>query len=221
MNALYNANIQDATQCLGFASYAFPSVKSSKTGVSVEYVPDLDKQWYVYRIQYGHTMQVADYLIEHGTYAYVAMVWRDVRHDGRKHRILAPLLNLVFVYLTENDARKYVQETPALKYVTFYYDHFKTAAGGGNPPLIIHDRDMERLIRATALHDEHVMTVSPEKCRFLSNDRVRVTDGPFEGVEGRVVRVARQQRVAIEIRGLNTLITTAYIPASFLEKVKK
>jgi transcription antitermination factor NusG len=48
---------------------------------------------------------------------------------------------------------------------------------------------------------------------------VRVTDGPFEGIIGRVVRVARQQRVAVEIRGLNALITTAYIPTAFLEKL--
>ena len=220
MNALHNANIPDPTPCLGLASYAFPSVKSSKTGVSVEYVPAPNKLWYVYRILYGHTMEVADYLIEHGTYAYVAMVWRDVRQDGKKHRILAPLLNLVFAYLTEEQARKYVDDTPQLKYITFYYDHFKIALGGGNPPLVVQGRDMERLVRATSLHDEHVMVVSPEKCKFLSNDEVRVTDGPFEGIIGRVVRVARQQRVAIEIRGLNALITTAYIPTTFLEKIK-
>ena len=219
MNALYNANIPNVSPRLGFASYAFPSVKNSKTGVSVEYVPDPHKKWYVYRIQYGHTIQVADYLIDHGTYAYVAMIWQDVHRDGRKHRILIPLLNLVFAYLTEEQAYQYVQNTPGLKYVTFYYDHFKTALGGGNPPLTVPDRDMERLIRATALHDEHVMVVSPEKCRFLSNELVRVTDGPFEGIVGRVVRVARQQRVAVEIRGLNALITTAYIPTSFLAKV--
>lgn len=219
MNALHNANIQDQTQCLGFTSFAFPSVKSSKTGVSVEYVHDPRKYWYVYRILYGHTRQVADYLIDDGTYAYLAMVWRDIRRDGKKHRVLVPLLNLVFAYLTEEQARKYVQDTPGLKYITFYYDHFKIAIGGGNPPLTVQDRDMERLVRATALHDEHVMAVSPEKCKFLSNDQVRVTDGPFEGIVGRVVRVARQQRVAIEIRGLNALITTAYIPSSFLSKV--
>ena len=166
-------------------------------------------------------MQVADYLIEHGTYAYVAMVWRDVRSEGRKHRILTPLLNLVFAYLTEEQARKYVYDTPQLRYITFYYDHFKIAIGGGNPPLVVQGKDMERLIRATSLHDEHVMAVSPDKCKFLSNDEVRVTDGPFEGIIGRVVRVARQQRVAIEIRGLNALITTAYIPTTFLEKVNK
>ena len=219
MNALYNANIQDPSHRLGFASFAFPSVKSSKTGVSVEYVHDPRKSWYVFRILYGHTVQVADYLIDDGVYAYLAMVWRDVRRDGKKHRILAPLLNLVFAYLTEEQARKYVDGTPGLKYITFYYDHFKVAIGGGNPPLVVQDRDMDRLIRATSLRDEHVMAVAPGKCKFLSNESVRVTDGPFEGIIGRVVRVARQQRVAVEIRGLNALITTAYIPTAFLEKL--
>ena len=36
MNALDNANIKDEN-CSGFASFAFPEAKSSKTGVSVRY----------------------------------------------------------------------------------------------------------------------------------------------------------------------------------------
>ena len=41
-----------------------------------------------------------------------------------------------------------------------------------------------------------------KKCRFVSEDFVRVTEGPFEGVVGRVARVARQNRVVVYIEGL-------------------
>lgn len=47
---------------------------------------------------------------------------------------------------------------------------------------------------------------------------VRVTEGDFTGVEGRVARVSGQQRVVVEIEGL-CIVTTAYIPSAFIEKI--
>ena len=78
MNALDNANIEKPRS--GLASFAFPEAKSSKTGVSVGYVPSPDRRWYVLRIKYGKAQAVADSLVEQGTYVYLAMVWRDVRN---------------------------------------------------------------------------------------------------------------------------------------------
>ena len=54
-----------------------------------------------------------------------------------------------------------------------------------------------------------------------AEDFVRVTEGPFEGVVGRVARVARQNRVVVYIEGLQAGLTTAYIPPYFLEKVNR
>ena len=47
---------------------------------------------------------------------------------------------------------------------------------------------------------------------------VKVTDGPFKGVEGRVARVSGQQRVVIALTNIG-LISTAYIPTAFLESI--
>jgi transcription antitermination factor NusG len=79
---------------------------------------------------------------------------------------------------------------------------------------------MEPLVRTTALRDEYVMEVDIKTCKFVSDQLVRVTDGPFEGVTGRVARVARQNRVVVYIKGLQSGLTTAYIPPHFLEKVE-
>ena len=42
MNALYNASIKDKNS-IRFTSFALPEAKSSKTGVSVRYIPAEDK----------------------------------------------------------------------------------------------------------------------------------------------------------------------------------
>ena len=221
MNALNNANTQDSLICNGFASFAFPEAKSSRTGVSVRYTPSADKKWFVIRALYGHARQVADLMVESGDYSYLAMVWKDEWRDGKKHRVLKPFMNILFAYVTDEQAEYYVRQSPESKFTTFYYNHFKTDAYGYNPPLTVSSRAMELLIRTTAIRDEHVMEVDVKKIRFVSDDLVRVTCGPFEGVEGRVARIARQNRVVVYIEGLCIGITTAYIPPYYLEKVEK
>ena len=221
MNALYNASIKDQSS-KGLASFAFPEAKSSKTGVSVRYAPAEDKLWYVLRIKYGKSQAVADAIIEEGTYVYMAMVWKDVRNKetGKKQRKLFPFMNLLFVYTTAQEAEKYVKGGKESEYTTYYYNHFHTDQRGQNPPLTVSSQDMIPFVRVTALQDEHVMEVDIKKCRFVSDDIVRVTFGPFEGVTGRVARVARQNRVVVYIKGLQAGLTTAYIPPHFLEKVE-
>lgn len=221
MNALNNANITDEN-CSGLASFAFPEAKSSKTGVSVRYALDNTKQWYVLRIKYGKAQEVADSIVEDGAYVYLAKIWKDVRNKetGKKQRKLFPFMNLLFAYITKEEAERYVKDAAESKYTTYYYDHFTKDGEGKNPPLTVSSKEMIPLVRITALQDEHVMEVDINDCKFASDEIVRVTFGPFEGIQGRVARVARQNRVVVYIKGLKAGLTTAYIPPHYLEKVE-
>ena len=62
------------------------------------------------------------------------------------------------------------------------------------------------------------MKVTPEYCHFKTGDIIKIIDGDFKGVVGRVARVAGQQRVVVEIKGL-CMIATAYIPNAFIKRV--
>ena len=221
MNALYNASIKDKNS-IRFTSFALPETINSKTGVSVKYAPAEDKTWYVLRIKYGQAQAVADAIIEDGIYVYLAKVWKDIRNEetGKKQRKLLPFMNILFAYVTEQEAEKYVKHSDVSKYATYYYNHFVTDANGYNPPLTVNTSDMTSFVKATALLDEHVMEVDMATCHFLSDEMVRVTAGPFEGIIGRVARVARQNRVVVYLKGLESCITTAYIPLYYLEKVE-
>lgn len=217
MKALDNANISTPND--GLTPIVFPKVKNSSTGGSVEYVPAPNRHWYVLRILYGRTLQMADLLIENGHYAYVAMVWIVEYHDGKKYKRKVPFLNLLFAYLTASEAAEYVKNANDYRFITYYYNHFITDDKGHNPPLTITDYDMSQIIRATFIDSEHVMAVNPKNIKFKSDDEVIVVDGPFKGVKGRVARIARQNRVVILIRGLDMCLITAYIPPYCLRKV--
>lgn len=140
---------------------------------------------------------------------------------GKKKRILKPLLpNLFFVYATREAADDLLKKKGDMPQVVKYYrDKTKpTGPDGKHPPMTIPHRAMENFIRATATDSDHVRVVSPERCRYKSGDMVRVTGGEFQGITGRVARIAGQQRVVVEVTGL-CLIATAYIPSRFIESI--
>ncbi len=196
-----------------------PEVKNTKTGVSVEYVPDAEKRWFVFRASYGREDKAAEYLIEHGTYAYVAKRYVRKSVNNRQEKVLESLIpNLLFAYTTPQKAEEYVKGTPELSYLTYYYNHFVRDSDGKNPPLTISCPEMENFILATYTHNEHLMSVTESQCHFKGGETVRVIDGAFKGLVGRVARVAGQSRVVISLSDFG-LISTAYIPNAFIQGV--
>jgi len=203
---------------VSFTPDAFPEAKSSKTGVSVRYVPEPNKKWYVFRVSYGRGDKAADYLVEDGTYVYIAKKLVEKYVAGKRKRYLQPLIpNLLFAYTTDKKAEEYVKDTPAISYLSFYYNHFEQD-GERNPPLTVPEEEMNRFIRATCNMNKHLLFVQPSQCHFMGGEQVRVIEGPFAGVEGRVARVAGQQRVVISLSNIG-LISTAYIPTAFIQKI--
>jgi transcription antitermination factor NusG len=139
--------------------------------------------------------------------------------NGKQKKVLESLIpNLLFVYTTPQKAEEYIKETPALSFLSYYYNHFVRNADGKNPPLTISCPEMENFILATCTHNEHLMSVTESQCHFKGGETVRVIDGAFKGVIGKVARVAGQSRVVISLTDFG-LFSTAYVPKAFLEKV--
>jgi len=204
---------------IGFTPDAFPEAKSSKTGVSVKYVETLDKSWFVFRVSYGREDKASDYLVDDGTYTYIAKKYVERYIRGKKKRYLQTLIpNLLFAYTTQKKAEEYVNNTPELSYLTYYYNHFELNSEQKNPPLIISCKEMERFIKATCNNNKHLLFVNPTQCHFKSGELVKIIEGPFVGVEGKVARISGQQRVVISLSQIG-LISTAYIPTAFLQKI--
>lgn len=203
----------------GFVPDVFPVATNFAAGVSVEYAHDQAKQWYVFRASYSREDKASDYLVADGTYTYIAKRYTNKIIGGRRRRVLENLIpNLLFAYTTEEKAEEYIRNTPALVYLTYYYNHFEQDEFGKNPPLTISCREMENFIRATSNHSEHLLLVQPSQCHYKSGDLVKVVDGPFCGVEGKVARVSGQQRVVVTLSTVG-LVSTAYIPTAFIERL--
>jgi transcription antitermination factor NusG len=198
-----------------------PEAVSALTGVSVEYVPAPDKRWYVFRASYGREDKAFDYIVADGTFAYIAKRYTRKFVNGKQKKVPEALIpNLFFVYTTADKAEKYVKNTPALSFLTYYYNHFDQDGSGKNPPLTVPCKEMENFIIATCNQSEHLKFVTESQCHFKSGETVMVIDGMFKGVEGRVARVSGQQRVVISLTDVG-LISTAYIPTAFIRPIDK
>lgn len=222
MNALVNAhtrNDDNLSPCTGLISNVLPEAQRSQTGVSSDYVHKKEYHWFVLRMTYNRTQKACDIIANADVQSYMPMHYIIKKEIGKKKRILQPLLpNLFFVYTTREIANSIVkkkdEDTPILKY---YLDKTKPKeTNGKHPPLTIPFDAMTNFIKATSTESDHVRIVSNEQCHYKSGDIVKVIDGEFKGVTGRVARIAGQQRVVVEIAGL-CMVATAYIPSAFLE----
>ena len=222
MNALVNAhtrNDDNLSPCTGIISNVLPEAQRSQTGVSSDYVHKKEYHWFVLRVTYNRTQKACDIIANADVQSYMPMHYIIKKEIGKKKRILQPLLpNLFFVYTTREIANSIVkkkdEDTPILKY---YLDKTRPKeTNGKHPPLTIPFDAMTNFIKATSTESDHVRIVSNEQCHYKSGDIVKVIDGEFKGVTGRVARIAGQQRVVVEIAGL-CMVATAYMPSAFLE----
>ena len=199
---------------------AIPEAVKYLNGVSVDYAHDPEKQWFVFRASYGREDKASDFLLADGTFTYIAKRDSFKYVNGKRRRVTEKLIpNLLFAYTTKAKAEEYIKRTPELAYLSYYYNHFEQNEEQKNPPLTVSTKEMDNFILATISRNEHLLFVAPEKCHYKSGDMVVVTDGVFKGVEGKVARVAGQQRVIVTLSKIG-MISTAYIPTAFIEKVR-
>lgn len=192
--------------------------ENSNTGVSSLYVPIENYQWFVLRATYNRVEKDIDTLKKSVAYVYIPKHHVIQNKNGKKKRVLEPLLpNLVFVYSTQSHLEELFRKENDLNHLRFYRDKTKVVSQHDekHPPVVVPYYEMLNFIRLTSVESEHIKLVEPENCHYKNGDKVLIVDGDFTGVEGRVARVAGQQRVVIEMKGV-CIVATAYIPSAFL-----
>ena len=199
------------------------AAENSQTGVSSDYAQEEKEQWFVLRATYGRTEKALGALQTANVETYLPMHYVIKEIDGKRKFVHEPLLpNIIFARMTRQKTHDFVKE-PAItaKWLKYYTDKTKPIEKetGKNPPVTIPDNEMLNFIKLTSLNSEHIMVLPPERCHFKSGDLVRVIDGAFTGVVGRVGRAAGQQRVIVVLEGVCN-VATAYIPNNFIQIIK-
>ena len=175
--------------------------------------------WYALRVTYGREKKVYDYLVGKNVEAFYPTITTVKLVDGkRKLTEESRLPNIFFARGTEDEIKSFVYDNVNLPHLRFYYRHLHEGARITKHPLIVPDNQIESLKIICASETEDIILVPSDVEKFKAGQTVRVIEGAFAGVIGKVARYHGQQRVAIVIEGLLT-IASAYVPSAFLEYI--
>ena len=219
--------------CAGLTSNVLPeaqstiSAESSQTGVSTKNAllatkPKAQREadiphWYALRTTYGREKKAYDYLTAKGITAFYPTTNVVKLIKGKRKNVTESRLpNIFFAYGTEEQLKEYVYDNVNLPFLRFYYRHIHEGNRIIKTPLIVPDNQMDSLKIICAADADNTFVSLVKVPKFEKGQLVKVIDGVFKGVVGRVARWQGQQRVGVIVDDLVTVIT-AYVPSGFLQ----
>ena len=222
--------------CAGLTSNALPEAQStvfaesSQTGVSTRYALLITKtkqtqkeeipHWYALRCTYGREKTAYDYMVAKGITAFYPTTSVVKLIKGKRQTVTESRLpNIFFAYGTEKEIKTYVYDNVNLPFLRFYYRHVHVGRRIEKITMIVPNYQMDSLKIICAADTENSIVSLVEVPKFEKGQLVKVTEGAFKGVIGRVARWQGQQRVGVVVDDLVTVVT-AYIPSAFIELIK-
>lgn len=171
------------------------------------------EEWFALRVTYSRELKVRAQLESLGIESYVPMHFRLTTRNGQQRKVWTPLIhNLIFVRSSSARLRELKMQTDLpIRYI------MDRASGS---PAVIPEWQMRDFMAVVATCDEHVEIVPPQSVDLNRGDRVRVTEGPFAGIEGHYIRHKGHSKVAVAIRDIATALT-AYVPTKYIEKIDR
>lgn len=167
--------------------------------------------WYAIRVTYGREMKFQVLLNEAGFETFIPMTVKKIDRNGRKEIINAPAVsNLCFVRGEQQDLYEYFRSFGEACPARFIWDR------ATREPIIVPTKAMEDFITVSCAMLDDAIYLTEISSKLREGNLVRVLEGPFAGVEGRVVRIRRSRRILVELPGMLAVAAT-FIPSDNLE----
>ena len=123
---------------------------------------------------------------------------------------------LLFVYGTYDNIHNIIKNTTTqFVHQSEVSQHLPLTAP--DTPITVPEEDMDNLIRLVNVGMPQSYSVTEKEIHYRPGGLVRVTDGPFKDIVGRVARIHTQTRVVVSIPGVFSYATT-YIPKNLMEE---
>ena len=172
--------------------------------------------WYALRVSYSRELKVQDRLNELGVKTFVPMMWRrcpvkpGMTTGNPSGRLVPAVGNLCCAYSTRAELEDFIRGYGETSPVHFYWD--STA----NKPLTVPEKAMNDFIAVSSTLDEDLIYITEITSKLREGQTVKVKEGSFKGIEGKVVRIRKSRRILVELPGMLAVATT-YIQPEYLE----
>lgn len=170
--------------------------------------------WFAIRVSYGRVLKFSAQLQELGVEHFVPMCTKKVVKNGKTVVMTVPAVsNLCFIRTTKAYLNDLFQGMGEDRHVHFMWDK------STRNPITVSDKAMADFIQVCQVMNDDTLYLKDITSKLHEGQRVRVTDGPFKGVEGTILRIKRSRRVVVELPGL-LAVATNYIDPRSLEVVE-
>lgn len=164
--------------------------------------------WYALRITYSRELVLKEFLDRNNIENFIPMRYEYVMRKEQRIRKLVPAIhNLIFIHSTRKKIDE-IKEANAILLPLRYIMDRET-----KQPIVIPEYQMRHFIAVAGSYDQQVIYLPPTEYSMQKGDRVRITGGIFEGVEGVFVRVKGDRRVVVSIQGIMAVATTFIHPS--------
>lgn len=184
---------------------------------------DAMEQWYVFAVSYRKEIETRNELTARGFRAYIPMRYCLHSVGGKKTRQLQPAIaGLVFVRGKRKDLLDF-RNTSKLRNYLFLKSHLMS--DGTLKYIWIRDDDMSNFQRLNDVEGAQLTYYRPEELHVAKGSKVRIMDGPFEGITGIVQKLPGKHGRYLIVSLPDVAIATVSIKPLYVEplnaKVKK
>lgn len=191
--------------------------------ISANYSPPPDYEWFFMFTGYRKNTLAHERLQKEGIFSYIPYeTLRGISSDGKKTLTRKPIFSsYIFVFAPLDLIKLYTntsQSEYSFPYLHFVYNRTLKNEYGLNVRMTISHKAMVNFMRLAEFNTYKVHSVDEKKVHFVKDEPVRIIDGVFKGIEGRVARIHNQTTVVVTLEGIASM-TTAYIPKQFMQSL--
>lgn len=177
----------------------------------VENMEDIKKSWFAMKVFHNKVFEIEDYLRAKGVETYFPLRYEEIITGDERKKVRKPVITSLIFFRTFSEKTEELEKELSSRAMLYKYRKSRQVA-------VIPDREMEIFKMVTSEDSSKWDFVDVDSIKFSTNDKVRVTGGPFEGAEGYIKRIKGNRRLVVAIEGV-VAIATAYIPSCYLEKL--
>ena len=125
-------------------------------------------------------------------------------------KLVPAVSNLLFVRAEQDDLYEFFKGIGEGCPARFIWDK------ATRNPITVSDKAMADFITVSNAMLEDTIYLTELNSTLREGQKVRILEGPFKGVEGRIVRIRRSRRILVELPGMLSIAAT-FIPTDNLE----
>lgn len=176
-------------------------------------------KWYVLTVSFRKETAIQRELTSLGFEAYLPMRYQIRKINGNDIRLFEPAIyGMVFVKGDKDNLINYLHQSQYKKYT-----HLKSQklTNGTTEDIIIKDNDMVSFQRLNNVQGSDLTYYSPEQLHIEKGSKVKIMEGPFEGITGTVQRLPGKRGQYLIVSLPNVAIAAVSIKPKYIQPIEK